>query len=203
MPAKTPKTAATKSRRPSIPKATSDAVLREWNHRCAICGADRPHLHHIDEDNTNNDPANLLPLCPNHHLTDQHDPTRQVDPGLLALFRKYKDPQMLSPRFQPVYRRLQPLMNIPDGIDFNGLSGLAGEVSSFVSHFTMGDYYRSRIAQHFEVRIPAYEARLHDEVYAAALKALKLKIAAGLAPALDLIVEQLRYQDWPAAATKP
>jgi len=23
--------------------------------------------HHLDEDKTNNDPSNLIPLCPNHH----------------------------------------------------------------------------------------------------------------------------------------
>jgi hypothetical protein len=98
---------------------------------------------------------------------------------------------------------LKPLIEIPEGIDFQGLAGLAHEVSIFLSHFAMGDYYHSRIHQHFEVRLPAYEMHMQEQVYAEALRKLKAKIAKGLPPALDLIVEQLRYQDWPIAATKP
>src|SRR5215217_4223395 len=46
-----------------IPKVTRDGVLAEFNHRCAICGADKPQVHHIDENPSNNDPTNLIPLC--------------------------------------------------------------------------------------------------------------------------------------------
>ena len=48
----------------SIPTKISDKVLKEFNHRCAKCGTDNPHLHHIDENPSNNDPLNLIPLCP-------------------------------------------------------------------------------------------------------------------------------------------
>lgn len=35
---------------------------------CIICGEARiVHVHHIDEDNKNNHPSNLVPLCPTHH----------------------------------------------------------------------------------------------------------------------------------------
>lgn len=35
---------------------------------CAICGFDRVvEVHHFDENHRNNDPRNLVPLCPNHH----------------------------------------------------------------------------------------------------------------------------------------
>ena len=60
-----------KSKRPGVPKTVKEAVLKEYNHLCSICGAPRPQVHHIDEDNANNDPLNLLPLCPNHHLRPQ------------------------------------------------------------------------------------------------------------------------------------
>ncbi len=67
--------------RVSIPKAVRDKILAEFNHRCAVCGADRPHIDHIDEDPSNNEPMNLLPLCPNCHLTDKHNPTSKIAGG--------------------------------------------------------------------------------------------------------------------------
>ena len=35
---------------------------------CIICGEDKiVAVHHYDEDHSNNDPSNLVPLCPTHH----------------------------------------------------------------------------------------------------------------------------------------
>jgi len=62
-------------KRLSIPKAISEQVLKEYRHKCAVCGRHDPQLHHIDEDPSNNDPANLMPLCPNCHIQDIHAPT--------------------------------------------------------------------------------------------------------------------------------
>ncbi len=36
--------------------------------KCCVCGWDLiVEVHHFDGDKTNNDPRNLIPLCPNHH----------------------------------------------------------------------------------------------------------------------------------------
>lgn len=36
--------------------------------RCIVCGEDHiVHAHHYDGDEENNDPKNLVPLCPTHH----------------------------------------------------------------------------------------------------------------------------------------
>lgn len=36
--------------------------------KCIICGHDKiVAIHHYDHDKNNNDPKNLVPLCPNHH----------------------------------------------------------------------------------------------------------------------------------------
>ena len=78
--------------------ATRDAVLKEFNHLCAVCGGIGPQVHHVDEDNSNNVVENLLPLCPNCHLRDQHNPTRRHAVEKLQLFRKYKDPFSLLTR---------------------------------------------------------------------------------------------------------
>src|ERR1035441_2967653 len=87
------------SRRPAILRPARERVLSEFCHRCPICGGEKPQVHHIDENPTNNDLLNLLPLCPNCHLTDQHNPTAPMVPAKLALFRKFKDPTILSPQF--------------------------------------------------------------------------------------------------------
>jgi hypothetical protein len=35
---------------------------------CVVCGENKiVTVHHLDEDNKNNDPSNLIPLCPTHH----------------------------------------------------------------------------------------------------------------------------------------
>jgi predicted nucleic acid-binding Zn ribbon protein len=35
---------------------------------CVVCGEDNiVEVHHLDEDRDNNDPSNLIPLCPTHH----------------------------------------------------------------------------------------------------------------------------------------
>jgi hypothetical protein len=36
--------------------------------KCIVCGEDKiVEVHHMDENNKNNDPKNLVPLCPTHH----------------------------------------------------------------------------------------------------------------------------------------
>jgi hypothetical protein len=36
--------------------------------KCIVCGEKNlVEVHHMDEDNKNNEPANLAPLCPTHH----------------------------------------------------------------------------------------------------------------------------------------
>jgi predicted restriction endonuclease len=72
----------------SIPRVTKSLVLKEFNYKCAICGKERPQVHHIDENPSNNDLLNLIPLCPNCHLIDQHNPTIPVDIEKLKLFRQ-------------------------------------------------------------------------------------------------------------------
>ena len=43
-------------------------ALQHWKKECTICGFDKiVAIHHIDENKKNNDPNNLMPLCPNHH----------------------------------------------------------------------------------------------------------------------------------------
>jgi len=181
------------------PKEIKELVLAEFNHRCALCGEDRPQIHHIDENPSNNVETNLLPLCPNHHLSDQHDPTRKFDPTLLALFRKYKDPQMLSPRFLPIFKRLKRLLEQSPEDDFTSLASHANDLINFMSHFALGDYYRSRLHNllwgHHPTLINNGE---RDSAYAKHLIEYQEKLRQHMPEVIELLVEQLRYQDWPS-----
>ena len=43
-------------------------AFQTWKKECAICGFNKVvEVHHLDENHNNNDPDNLIPLCPNHH----------------------------------------------------------------------------------------------------------------------------------------
>lgn len=41
---------------------------RHHEHKCCVCGEEKiVAVHHLDENHSNNDPRNLVPLCPTHH----------------------------------------------------------------------------------------------------------------------------------------
>jgi hypothetical protein len=198
----------TKKRR-AIPAKTRDSVFREFNHRCALCGANNPHLHHIDEDPSNNDIMNLLPLCPNCHLTDQHNPTARLAPERLALFRTYKDPAILSPQFEPLFKRLRFLDDITDTHDANELSENAEELCSFISVLNMGEFYSTKVNKLVKYPPHAYVVALgswdpehqasvkrHHKEYREQLRCARHEV-------YSLAVELLRYQDgWTVSADR-
>jgi hypothetical protein len=129
----------------AIPAAIKTKVLAEFNHRCAKCGTDRPQLHHIDENPSNNDPLNLIPLCPNCHLIDQHNPTRTIEPKKLMLFRLYKDPTILKPQFHPLFVRLHFLDDIRDDWNYETLRSKIEELRSFIEALPMGSFYTKQL----------------------------------------------------------
>jgi hypothetical protein len=148
---KATETTSGKKTRPAIPKAIKDAVLNEFNHRCAICGEARPQVHHIDENPANNDPTNLIPLCPNCHLIDQHNPTEPMDPVKLALFRKHKDPLILSPQFHPIFKRVLSIEIEARKKDISNIGLRVGllyavyDLTDFLLQFDKGKYYSDTV----------------------------------------------------------
>lgn len=189
--------------RMSIPRAVREQVEREFNHRCAICGTDKPHLHHIDENPANNEPLNLIPLCPNCHLTDQHNPTKMSDSKLLRLFREFKDPMILKPQFYPLFVRLEFLNEIVDASDADTLEAQASELVDFISVLAMGAFYskkikklthRTRYGSGFILGDPSSEYRhaqqrkQQDTEYCTQLRNVREQIVA-------LSVELLRFQN--------
>ena len=192
-------------RRTIIPKLVRDAVLDEFSHRCAICGADRPHLHHIDENPSNNEPANLLPLCPNHHLTDQHNPTRRHESGKLRIFRTHKDPSILKPQFQPIYDRLAFLFVPAAELDFADTCNAVSDLVAFIAEFQSGSYYANKLRTLLHppqsvgiIYIPgdAESEQQRDQDRLRRTVEYQLQISAARDEIVKLIVELLRYQNW-------
>lgn len=183
-------------------KTNRDKVLSEFNFRCALCGKDRPQVHHIDEDPSNNDPANLIPLCPNCHLSDIHNPTQALAPEKLALFRKYKDPFILKPQFQPLFKRLEFLQRL-DHTDLHALKSETKELLEFVAGMEMGAFYAKEIKK---ITNKPYMRAFEDLTEAGKAKLLagkegellfyKENLTKDKERIYDLITELLRYQKW-------
>ena len=182
-----------KQNRPRVPKGVRDQVMNEYNHLCAICGEPRPQLHHIDEDHTNNDPLNLLPLCPNHHLTDQHNPTSKIDPGILSLFRHHKDPTILSPQFEPLFRRMQFLLDRSkqDGV---AAHNQGKDLVAFISALHMSEYYYEAVNKLLFEQFTNPEAPTGGSIHL--IHRLAIGTKETRRTAVDLIIEMLRYQSW-------
>jgi hypothetical protein len=190
--------------RVAIPKKTSDAVLGEYSHRCAICAGDRPHLHHIDEDPSNNDPKNLLPLCPNCHLRDQHNPTHRIEVPKLQMFRAFKDPAILKPQFHPLFARQAFLAEVTENEEpVTELERQASELIELVQAMEMGEFYGKRLSElvaplHYAFMMvlgrgpdPEYERQLRRKN-----RDYRAKLYANRSAAQTILVELLRYQRW-------
>lgn len=192
--------------REQIPRAVKDAVLKEFNHRCAVCGTDRPHLHHIDEIPSNNDVQNLIPLCPNCHLVDQHDASNTIPQGKLRLFRQYKHRYILKPQFNPIFRRLAFLSSIKDSNGVEELDKSAKELVELVLNLAMGQFYGMSLKKlldppvHMYVgplfsREPADDARLAAWTHERS-REYREQLHRVVADVEILIVEMLDYQTW-------
>lgn len=187
-----------------VSKAVREKVLAEFNYRCAVCGADRPQIDHIDEDPSNNDPMNLLPLCPNCHLTDKHNPTSRTEIKKLVLFRCFKDPAILSPQFHPLYLRLGFLDTIdPSNASVENIEKQATELVGFIRALNMGSFYAQQLKGYLERPSRGYIRSLgmdYDPEYERQVKEDNRKYREQLIDARDvvtkLVVELLRYQEW-------
>ena len=190
------------NKRIKLTKALSDKVLKEYSHRCAKCGSIDPQLHHIDENNANNTEYNIIPLCPNCHLTDQHNPTKKIPIKILQFFRKHKDPAILLPQFQPLFER------------YSFATEKAGTAENpdywikdfllFVSNLLMGNYFVEAYRQIMTVDLndtafQVLHVDLDDNAMQKELIKERLKFFRGelIHFRLEkLLIELIRFQDW-------
>lgn len=196
--------------RKKIPQAVREAVLKEFNHLCAACGKPSPQLHHIDGDTTNCSPMNLMPLCPNDHLIDVHNPTKPIDYRKLQLLRCFKDPTVLEPQFEPLFRRMYFILDIERApFDAGKADKAVRELIQFVGNLNMGQFYSKKL-KHL-ISPPSYllalslNASLGSETDAA-LAEYRAKFQDMLLRSKDevvaLLVELLQYQNWSSGKGK-
>ena len=186
--------------RKPIPKGVREQVLKEYRHLCAKCRGPGPQLHHIDEDASNSsDPMNLLPLCPNCHLTDIHSPTQRMDARRIQLFRERKDPTILTSQFRPLFRRILFLFEI-DNSSRGDLEIAVQDLRAFVSVLKMGHYYSDKLRELIPGSISVSfsgesesEARVRREESTRNYRAMLHEVRGRV---LDTVVESLVYQPW-------
>lgn len=189
-------------KRRTLTNGVRDSILAEFKHLCAMCGNHSPQVHHIDGEPTNNNPSNLLPLCPNCHLLDIHDPTAKPDPGRIALFRKSKDPFVLDSRFLPIWKRIKACQS---SIEFRMLSSSWSEfddLTNFVTHFNMGEYYAEQLknARKESIRKSVYKVhpkggKIPDDFWSSQLY-VETSCKVCIEDIESFCVEMLRYQGW-------
>ena len=189
--------------RKAISAKDRETLLAEYNHLCAMCGSTNPHIHHIDQNHDNNDVFNLIPLCPNCHLRDQHNPTRSFESGILRLFRLYKDPAILSPQFKPLYDRFKFIFSVENNInDTREIELSTKELVEFVAALNMGTFYSNKLAKliikpPFAGMIPIghpdpeFTRKLIERNQAYIQKLMNDRDSI-----TGLIIELLRYQSW-------
>ena len=75
-------------------KAHYKTVLRRHHkHQCIVCGFDKIiDAHHVDMDHNNNDPNNLVPLCPNHHRLVHSRWQEEVQPHIDQYIKSFMGP---------------------------------------------------------------------------------------------------------------
>ncbi|MBW3624510.1 MAG: HNH endonuclease [Armatimonadetes bacterium] len=193
-----------KKERINIPRSISDKVLKEFNHNCAICNQVQPHLHHINEDPSDNDPLNLIPLCPNCHLIDEHNPTKKIDPNIIKLFRIHKDPMLLKPQFQLLFNRMQFLELVEKQPDPDLLENKSLELVEFISSLKMGQFYSKKVNDLLsrpESMGGGYSNYLTGESHFWSNNKQRtedyvVKVQTARIEVYSLMVELLRFQDW-------
>ena len=164
-------------------------------------------MHHIDRDPRNNGPSNLIPLCPNCHLTDQHDPTAPVHPEKLGLFRRHKDPLILSHQFEPLFRRTRFLWEPDSYPTLDLLDAAASDLTAFVAALEMWSYYHPKIKALvdrellFPTEFGTPDAEL-ERREAESLTAYRLHLGNQRMAIESLLVELLRYQPWPTTTRR-
>lgn len=75
--------------RPRIPKKIHVKIMAQCGGFCCICPNRGVQIHHINEDNTNNNPDNLIPICSTYHdfVTISGGNIRKMPPESLKIIR--------------------------------------------------------------------------------------------------------------------
>lgn len=209
-----------KDARKAVPQRLQSAITKEFNNVCATCGESAgTQVHHIDENPGNNDPLNLIPLCPTCHDIRIHGPSSQVTREMLRIFRAHKDLALLTPNFRSVQDRMA-FFEAPEKFakaaadEMWTLADAMEDFCAFIQMQPKGEYYARRLRTLLKAEEPAgvldlklgvqyYDSEPEDrakEVEAEAVEA-NIRVVKNLNAVRSeverLVVEFVRFQDWP------
>lgn len=207
-----------KETRKKVSQKIEKQVMKEYSSLCAICGKTDPQVHHIDENPSNNDIQNLIPLCTDCHLIKIHQKNRYPR-DIIRLFRIYKSKLILNEKFVPIYKRMNFLLvDDINTYDPKILRSEYDELVSFISAMKMGELYSKKIKNNlyfpleYHVEVVPYQpdpdydrlvgsdsTRYHSEKprnLGDSLGEFKKMYQENKNKVIDLIIEQLIYQDW-------
>jgi hypothetical protein len=71
--------------RTAIPQKTKLKIMYDSQYVCVVCQERGSHIHHIDQNNSNNDDKNLVLLCTGHHdeAHTKHQLSQNLSPTVL------------------------------------------------------------------------------------------------------------------------
>ena len=165
-----------------MPRKIREAVLKDYYHKCAICDASQPapELHHIDENPSNHDSLNILPLCPNCHSS-------KLNPRILSVFRKYKRREILSVEFEQLFNKATLVFELSAEDYYPYCYALGEDLVAFVRTFEKGKYYAPKIDKLIRA-VPEQDPMTLDQCEAFNRHRCE--------EILKLIVELLPFQNW-------
>ena len=75
--------------------------FKHHEYRCVVCEHNLiVEVHHLDGDNTNNHPSNLIPLCPTHHKCwHSHTHRKEVDEKVFQYQQDFINGLIAEPEF--------------------------------------------------------------------------------------------------------
>ena len=131
-------------------------------------------------------------------------PTAPVHSEKLGLFRRHKDPLILSHQFEPLFRRTRFLWDNAACLTLAELDHAAADLGMFVSALEMWSYYHPKLKELLdrELLFPTDFGTPADELErreARSLQTYRERLNANRPAIESLLVELLRYQPWPAA----
>src|SRR5258708_2128569 len=105
--------------RRSIPQLRLQKLLYESSYVCVVCQQRCSHVHHIDQNNSNNAESNLVVLCATHH-EDAHT-VRQLSRNMTPQALLHAKRQWIA----QVAARRQAAATVPGQVAQSGDSQLA------------------------------------------------------------------------------
>lgn len=195
--------------RERIPEPLKRKILSEYDHKCALpeC-SERGHIHHIDEDNTNNTPENLIPLCPNHHMNGQHNIYRKIPIERLRLFRIYKEDKLLASEADSLIGRFAKLYEAVDsGDDFSSIKSISDDFVCFIDSYKDSPYYTKKLIGLIKYRGPAIvsyggseQSCENKQLLQNSYKKFPIRLLDKKEEIERLLVEFVRQQSWQSLA---